>query len=113
VVVDLLVLNNIHHLLVVDQDSLVGVISNLDVQKYSKMMAHNGLQLSMILDSDIRAADIMTSPVISCIANMKIKDASSLMVKYGIKCLPVVQDVENTEESGGLIGLITSHDLCS
>lgn len=55
--------------------------------------------------ADVRVGDIMTpAPLITIGPNASVKEAAELMIKHGIRRLPVVED-------GALVGIITSKDL--
>lgn len=55
--------------------------------------------------ADVRVGDIMTpAPLITIGPNASVKEAAELMIKHGIRRLPVV-------EAGALVGIITSKDL--
>ncbi|MFB0543345.1 MAG: cyclic nucleotide-binding/CBS domain-containing protein [Candidatus Bathyarchaeia archaeon] len=52
----------------------------------------------------IKAKDIMSSPLITIESNVPLEEAARLMVRRGIKKLPVIDD-------GRLVGIITTTDL--
>ena len=52
----------------------------------------------------IKAKDIMSSPLITIESNATLEEASRMMVRHGIKKLPVIDD-------GKLVGIITTTDL--
>lgn len=96
-----------HHLLVLDGDSLVGVISDRDVLS----------TVSPFLDTrsetprDVRtlakqAGDLMRSDPITIAPDAAIRDAAKLLLDNSISCLPVVDD-------GDLVGIVTTRDLLS
>lgn len=95
------------HLLVVDEDSLVGVISDRDVLR----------TLSPFLDTrretprDVRtlakhASDLMRENPITIAPDASVQDANSLLLDNAISSLPVVDD-------GTLVGIVTTKDLLS
>lgn len=95
------------HLLVLDGDSLVGVISDRDVLR----------TLSPFLDTrsetprDVRtlakhASDLMREAPITIAPTASVQDANNLLLDNAISSLPVVDD-------GTLVGIVTTKDLLS
>ena len=93
------------HLLVLDEDALVGVISDRDVLR----------TLSPFLDTrretprDVRtlakhACDLMRENPITIVPDASVQDANSLLLDNAISSLPVVDD-------GTLVGIVTTKDL--
>ncbi len=77
---------------VVDDDRLVGIVSDRDVR------AHSGY-----LDST-RVTAAMTSDPKTVTPKMSVEDAARLMIEHKIGGLPVVED-------GKLVGIITTTDV--
>jgi acetoin utilization protein AcuB len=77
---------------VVDDDKLVGIISDRDIR------AHDGY-----LDST-RVTAAMTSDPKTVTPRMSVEDAARLMIEHKIGGLPVVED-------GKLVGIITATDV--
>lgn len=95
-----------HHLLVEENEKLVGIISDRDVLRASSPFW--GTDLERDIDRDLlgkTAADIMTPQPITIQANATLSDAASLMLKHTISCLPVVKDDMTLE------GVVTWKDL--
>ena len=95
-----------HHLVVVEDDQLIGVISDRDVLR----------TISPFLDTlteeqrDVRtlsrqAREIMHTPAVTARADTSVEDAASMLLDHNISCLPVVDD------GGQLEGIITSKDV--
>ncbi|WP_199554341.1 CBS domain-containing protein [Sandaracinobacteroides hominis] len=82
--------------LVIDSDSVVGVVSERDVIR--GLGGHQGEVLNLT------ARDIMTAPVITISPQDSIADAMELMTDRRIRHLPVV-------DSGVLVGLVSIGDL--
>ena len=82
--------------LVIDGDSVVGVVSERDIVR--GLAGHEGDVLAL------RARDIMTSPVITILPTDTVAGAMELMTGRRIRHLPVV-------ESGRLVGLVSIGDL--
>lgn len=83
-------------LLVLDGESVVGVVSERDVVR--GLAGHQGDVLGL------QARDIMTSPVIMIGPDDSVAGAMELMTDRRIRHLPVV-------ESGRLVGLVSIGDL--
>lgn len=79
----------IHHLLVVDRGSVVGVVSVRDVSG-----KRDDAQIGTIMTRDIRIAD----------PSATIKEAAAMMMGRNSGCLPVV-------DGGRLAGIVTTSDL--
>lgn len=95
-----------HHLLVVEDEKLQGVISDRDVLR----------ALSPFLDTrsetarDVRtltkdARDIMRDDPITVAPDANIEDAAQVLLENSISSLPVVDD------TGKLLGIVTTKDL--
>lgn len=82
--------------LVIDGESVVGVVSERDVVR--GLAGHQGNVLIL------SARDIMTAPVITISPGDSIADAMELMTDRRIRHLPVV-------DSGKLVGLVSIGDL--
>ncbi len=84
-------------LLVMEQDnSLAGIVSERDVIKHLALSGADALEL--------RAEDIMTDKVITCTPNSALEYALEKMSAHSIRHLPVVRD-------GVPVGIISSRDL--
>ncbi|MEE9446541.1 MAG: CBS domain-containing protein [Arenicellales bacterium] len=92
---------HIHHIPVVETDgSLVGLISHRDVlaARSSTLNSTSGTH------KDTPLADIMTTNVVSIMANTGILKAAQYIHNSRHGCLPIVDD-------GQLIGIITEYDF--
>ena len=89
----------VRHLLVVQYERLVGIISDRDVK--SVLALSSGLEG---LDHYRTAEQIMTRDPITIAPTSPVEEAARLMVSARISALPVVQDTR-------LIGLVTETDL--
>lgn len=96
----------VHHLLVVDEGRLVGVISARDVLQ----------AISPFLDTyaeDYRdagaltqeAREIMSHTPVTIQSDATVEEAATLLAEYEISCLPVVS------EGGEVEGILTSKDV--
>ncbi|MCS7123413.1 MAG: CBS domain-containing protein [Candidatus Aenigmarchaeota archaeon] len=91
----IMVERGIGSLIVVDNNKIVGVITNRDIMK----AVARGEDLSKL-----EVKDIMTKKVITISASNTIEEAVDLMLKFKIKRLPVV-------EGDKLIGIVTVSDI--
>lgn len=89
----------IRHLPVVEDENLVGIISDRDVLTHSTP-APTGLDIP-----SITVAEVMTTDPITCKATTTIAAVGEAMLEHKIDSLPVVNG------DGTLVGLVTSSDL--
>ena len=80
--------HHIHHLLVVEDGTVVGVLSHRDLMATPKL----------------KVSDVMHREVVSVDAASSLKRAAALMLGGSSGCLPVTED-------GQLTGIITTTDL--
>jgi CBS domain-containing protein len=101
----ILIDENIARLPVVDDGTLVGVISDTEIAfafasiKKSFSLGRQKHQLD-----ELHVGDVMRTPAIWTEPNMSASDASKIMMKYHVGFLPVV-------EKDKIIGIITRTDL--
>ena len=105
VVRELLLSAPFHHLLVVEGDELVGILSDKDLFKalspYLESPGENQRDRDTL---SRRVHQVMTRDVVTISAKAALEEAASLMLEKGISCLPVL-------EEGKLQGIITWRDL--
>ena len=82
--------------LVIEHGDLLGIISAKDYGTRVVLQGKNG--------RDVRARDVMTSPVLTVASATKIVDGMQIMTTKKIRHLPIV-------ENGKLIGVVTLGDL--
>ena len=87
--------HNIGSLLVLDDEKLVGILTERDVLN----LVARGENLD-----EVKVKDVMSRDVITIESDKKIEDAVDLMLKHKIKKLPVM-------ESGKIVGIITTSDI--
>ena len=92
-----------HHLPVVSDERLVGLISSNDLLRLG--LGDNINDVHPAIDSGLCAADIMRTDVISVGQRATIREAATLLSAGGFHALPVVNDDMH------VTGLITSTDL--
>jgi len=96
-----------HHLLVLDEGSLVGVISDRDVLRTVSPFLNTRSETPR----DVRtlakqASDLMRADPITIAPEATVCDATNLLLDNSISSLPVV-------DNGQLVGIITTKDLLS
>jgi len=93
---NLMRVDGIHHLLVVDDRRVVGVVSDRDLGgRVGARRADAGA---------ISVADVMSAHVVSVTADATIRQAANLMRGHGIGCLAIVADEKP-------VGIVTITDL--
>ena len=96
-----------HHLIVVDRDQVVGVISDRDLYKHVSPFIG---KRHMERDQDTntlrkRAHQIMTRKPVTVTPEMDVHAAAQTLLSERVSCLPVVDD------AGHLAGIVTWRDL--
>ena len=102
---DIMAERHIRHIPVVEDDMVVGVVTQRDVFKarMSSTMGYGEKGQRAFLNS-ILVKEVMTSPVTTIAPDALVTEAADLIITQGIGCLPVVQD-------GRLVGIITKTNL--
>ena len=95
-IVELLYRYRIGAVLVMDDDSIAGLVSERDI---CRCMHTHGQGVH-----DAKAEDIMSAPVVTASAQTNISDAMAVMTDRRFRHLPVVDD-------GQLLGLVSIGDL--
>lgn len=94
-----------HHLLVVEEDRLVGVISDKDL--YRALSPYIGSLSENQRDRDTlqrRVHQIMHRELVTVNPQMPVDEACLLLLNTGVSCLPVL-------DNGRLVGIVTWRDL--
>lgn len=95
-----------HHVLVVDQCRVVGVISDRDLLHNVSPFIGKASERTMDTASLRRKAhQIMTRALISATQETPIGDAALLLLNNKISCLPVL------DSNGACVGIVTMRDL--
>ncbi|MCU0638040.1 MAG: CBS domain-containing protein [Methanothrix sp.] len=89
---------NVGSLIIVSGGNPAGILTERDLVK--KVLAEG------IDPRTLHAADVMSTPVISVEPDASLNDAAALMLRSGVKRLPVMSN-------GKLVGIITDTDLAS
>lgn len=95
----------VHHLPVVDNAKVVGMLSSADLLKLEKFIPVHCTSREQYLDRAANVATIMRRPVISVLSSQSLEHAASLMVSHGIHALPVI------DRNDRLVGIITTTDI--
>jgi CBS domain-containing protein len=82
--------------LVIEQGSLLGIVSAKDYGTRVVLQGRNG--------KDVLAREIMTSPVVTAGPDLKVMDGMQIMTTKRIRHLPIL-------EKGKLVGVVTLADL--
>lgn len=97
---------NFHHLLVLEDGKLRGVISDRDVLRMTSPFLNTpSEQARDVAALKKKAHQIMTREVISISKEESLENALNLMIEKKISCLPVVS------EAGQMEGILTLKDL--
>jgi len=83
-------------IIVVSGDRPVGIITERNILQ---RVVESGIDPMVI-----KAREIMSAPLITIESHVPLEEAARLMVRHGVKKLPVVDD-------GKLVGMITTSDL--
>lgn len=98
---------DIRHLPVVDQEELVGMLSDRDLREYIVPMTS---ELDMVNTSDARferpVSELMRGDVIFVNPETDVSDVIELMIDHKIGALPVVQPT-----TGNLVGIVSYIDV--
>ncbi len=102
---DIMSERRIHHLPVVEKDTLVGLVTHGDMYKaqMSSVMAYGEMGQRAFLHT-ILVQDIMTHPVTTIAPEASVAEAVSVILSQGIGCLPVTQHHR-------LVGIVTKTNL--
>ena len=96
----------IHHLLVVEEERLVGIISDRDMlQALSPFLDTHAEDYRDVGTLTREAREIMSRDPVTIQPDATVDEAATLLLEYEISCLPVVS------ESGGVEGILTSKDI--
>lgn len=88
--------NRFHHIPVVENGKLAGIVTSYDLMKLDKTFEEY---------ENIKVEDVMTKKVISLNANEKIGTAAQIFLRQLFHGLPIV------DEDNNLKGIVTSHDI--
>ena len=95
----------VHHLPVVQERTLVGMLSSADIMKLDGFLPKNVASIGDYLDQKFTIKELMSRPAVSIESHRPVEDAARLMVVHAIHSLPVVSDQNH------LLGIITTTDM--
>lgn len=97
--------NSIRHLLVVENDELVGVVTDRDLRRpdFEDGDVLNVTELYRVGEK-LKVRDVMTEEVITATPDDHTADAARIMVENKFNCLPVLDEDR-------VVGILTSSDL--
>ena len=87
-----------HHLPVVDDKKIIGIVSDRDILRISSFEG------GQVVVPSVPVTEVMSTPVVTCTPVTTIARASKLMTENRIHCLPIIQFEH-------FIGLVTSTDI--
>jgi CBS domain-containing protein len=92
---DLMSQNNVGDLVVIDNDTPVGIVTERDIVRRV---------LAMRKSAEIRVSEVMTAPLKVIDPEAPLREAARRMVNRGIRRLPIIKDNK-------LVGIITATDF--
>jgi CBS domain-containing protein len=95
----------VHHLPVVDNTKVVGMLSSADVAKFERFIPKHCKDKADYLNRTMTVATIMRRPAITVLPHQSLEYAARLMATHGIHGLPV------TDSNDNLLGIITTTDI--
>lgn len=95
---------DVRHLLVMDGDQLLGVVTDRDLRRPETGGKLWSFQDMYFIGDGLRVSDVMTREVISVSGDDSTAYAARVMVTNKINCLPVLQ-------GQSVVGILTSSDL--
>ena len=97
--------HQISHFPVVENDKLVGIVTDRTIREATTSPRIYQLLLDLLATVDrVRIEEIINPNVITAPPDMPLPEAAKLMLERKIGCLPVVKD-------GKLIGIVTTSDV--
>jgi CBS domain-containing protein len=95
----------IHHLPVVRDGRLVGILSSADLIKVEFFAPRGAIDRAAWLDSKFRIEQIMRTPVSSCSPAASLEEVANLIMESGNHAITVV------DESERVLGIVTTSDI--
>jgi acetoin utilization protein AcuB len=98
--------NNFHHVLVLDDITLVGLISDRDVLKEISPQVDSAAADARALNTlQKKAHQIMTRDIVPVTKDRSVEEATQILLKEGISCVPVLSSSKEIE------GILTWRDM--
>jgi|APFre7841882724_1041349.scaffolds.fasta_scaffold10065_1 CBS domain-containing protein len=95
----------IHHLPVVRDGRLAGMLSSADVMKLECLLPKSATDRASYLDQRLTIEQLMRTPVVSLRANASLGDAAEQLIDSGVHAAPVVDDEDR------ILGIVTTTDI--
>jgi len=95
----------VHHLPVLSDQKVVGMLSTADVMKIQAFIPKTGLPPDVYLSKHLDVATLMRKPAITIRAHATLLEAATLMARHGVHALPIVNEHDR------LLGIITTTDI--
>jgi CBS domain-containing protein len=95
----------IHHLPVVRQGRIAGMLSSADVMKLEYVVPKSTVDRAKFLDERLSIERLMHTPVLSLQPNVTIGEAAARMTEAGVHAVPIV------DEDQRVIGIVTTGDV--
>jgi len=95
----------VHHLPVVKEGAVVGMLSSADIMKLEFFLPPPGAARNALLAQRFRIDKLMRAPVVTVGEHESVQRAAELMAKHGIHSLPVMNRQDR------MIGIVTTTDL--
>ena len=96
---------NVSHLPIMNEDVLVGIVSEYDIMKtYVRLLEKHGTITKEQMEQEFDMEKVMTSNPVTISSRETIANASKILAESTFKALPVV-------DNGDLVGLVTSRDM--
>jgi CBS domain-containing protein len=95
----------VHHLPVVRDGALAGMLSSADVMKIESFVPKGGVDQARFLDERVTIRQLMHEPVVGLPPTVSIAEAAERMIDAGVHAAPVV------DESDHVLGIVTTTDI--
>jgi len=95
----------IHHLPVLREGRVVGMLSSADLMKLEHFVPKSVADRGAYLDERFTIPQLMRSPVTSLMAHNSLAEAATKLAEVGVHAVPVVDECEH------VIGIVTTSDI--
>ena len=95
----------VHHLPVVEDRRVVGVLSGADLLKLRALIPRSVASAEKYLSGKMKVKALIARPAVTIAQHETVERAAELMASYGIHSLPVV------DSKGHLVGILTTTDI--